>query len=101
MDDQDRTRSGELSDEAWQVAVLSCVLTLHPERLTAAELPEGGCGSCPPSRSVSGSAGLVVVWSMSIRRRCASWLSTIQTRRSSGRPPVWQTSRSGSNSKTF
>ena len=38
MDDQDRTRSGELSDEAWQVAVLSCVLILHPERLTAAEL---------------------------------------------------------------
>jgi hypothetical protein len=38
MDDQDRTRSRELSDEAWQANVLSCVLVLHPERLSAAEL---------------------------------------------------------------
>jgi hypothetical protein len=38
MDDQDRTRSGELSDEAWQLAVLYCVLKLHPERLSFAEL---------------------------------------------------------------
>jgi uncharacterized protein YbjT (DUF2867 family) len=38
MDDQDRTRSGELSDEEWQLGVLSCVLVLHPDRLSAAEL---------------------------------------------------------------
>jgi hypothetical protein len=38
MDDQDRTRSGELPDEAWELAVLSCVLVLHPERLSSAEL---------------------------------------------------------------
>lgn len=38
MDNQDRTRSGEISDEARQLAVLSCVLLLHPQRLTKTEL---------------------------------------------------------------
>jgi hypothetical protein len=38
MDDQDRTRTEELPDEEWQLAVLSCVLVLHPERLSVAEL---------------------------------------------------------------
>ncbi len=38
MDDQDRTRSGVLSDEGLQLSVLSCVLALHPDRLSVAEL---------------------------------------------------------------
>ena len=38
MDDPDRTCSGELSDKAWQQAVISRVLLLHPERLSPGEL---------------------------------------------------------------